>query len=172
MNKIEELKNKIEKLSEEIILTTDELRKELEELKKSEKVNRRWRAEQYESYYYVDSDLFVEEHMERDIEEDDERHKIHNYFKTREEAEKVAEKIKIYIELKDLAEELNDGVEIDWEDARQPKRSFWKNCDNDKLYSETTYTCKLFKQIYCLNEYFLEIAKERIGEERLLKLFE
>ena len=172
MNKIEELKNKIEKLSEEIILTTDKLKKELDECEKSGKVNKRWRAEKYESYYYVDSDLFVEEHTERDIEEDDNRYQIHNYFVTREEAEKVAEKIKIYIELKDLAEELNEGEEIDWENEYQAKYYIYNCNENKTLECNASYCCEEIGQIYCLNKDFLEIAIERIGEERLLKLFE
>lgn len=161
MNKIEELENKIE-----------DLKKELEELKKSEKVNKRWRARENKLYWYLNGDLIP--HWSNDFRDnfDDIKNKIHNYFISLEEAEKVAEKIKIYIELKDLAEELNEGVEIDWDNSRQPKHCFWKNCDSDNLYSETVYSGKHIGQIYCLNSNFLEIAKKRIGEERLLKLFE
>lgn len=171
MNKIEELKNKIEKLSEEIILTTDELRKELEELNESKKISERWRAEECENYFYIGSELIVDCLMEVGDIVDNGHYKIHNYFKNKEEAEKVAEKIKIYVELKDLAEELNAGEEIDWENEYQAKYCIYNCNENKTLECNASYCCEEIGQIYCLNENFLEIAKERIGEERLLKLF-
>lgn len=161
MNKIEELENKIE-----------DLKKELEELKKSKKVNKRWRAEEDYYYYYIDSLLTVYKTKDAYYGCDDYRYKIYNYFKTQEEAEKVAEKIKIYVELKDLAEELNEGVELDWENEYQPKYYIYKDFKNKKLDGNCVYELKDLGQIYCLNSNFLKIAIERIGEERLMKLFE
>ena len=168
MNKIEELENKINEFEKQ----TEELKKELEELKKSEKVNKKWRAEKDEEYYFFSNNLDVCSTTEEFLGIDDAKFEIHNYFKTQEEAEKVAEKIKIYIELKDLAEELNEGVEIDWSNENQAKFSIHKKYQSNKLKQNLNWTYKDLGQIYCLNKDFLEIALERIGEERLLKLFE
>jgi len=86
MNKIKELESKIE-----------DLKKELEELKKAEKVNKRWRAEKEKTYFYIDSVLDVISSRECYWSEDYRRYVANNYYKTQEEAEAVAEKIKIYI---------------------------------------------------------------------------
>jgi len=41
-----------------------------------------------------------------------------------------------------------------------------------EVYLGIASLTKNIGQIYCLNNRFLKIAKERIGEEKLLKLFE
>ena len=172
MNKIEELEKEFENLVNEFEKKLEDLKKRFDECEKSEKVNKRWRAERAENYFYIDGDLLVEEERDFEHDVDNKRYKIHNYFKTQEEAEKVAEKIKIYIELKDLAEELNEGEEIDWENEYQAKYYIYNCNENKTLECNASYCCEEIGQIYCLNKDFLEIAIERIGEERLLKLFE
>ncbi len=74
-------------------------------------------------------------------------------------------------ELKKKAEELNAGEEIDWNNSNQMKYYICYNYYDNKLIFEYSYGIKNLGQIYCLNENFLEIAKEKIGEERLIKLF-
>lgn len=172
MNKIEELEKEFENLVDEFEKKLEDLKKRFDECEKSEKENKRWRAEKDEEYYFFSNNLNVCSTTEEFLGIDDAKFEIHNYFKTQEEAEKVAEKIKIYIELKDLAEALNEGVEIDWNNCRQWKHCIYKDNDTNKIYSESCYSRKYFGTIYCLNSDFLEIAIERIGEERLMKLFE
>ena len=91
-----------------------------------------------------------------------------NCFKTEQEVEKYKENLLTRQALKDLALELNNEVEIDWGDY---------NC---KYYIRYDYTTEELGEnyaysygrldIYCLDRNFLAIAKDRIGEEKLIKL--
>lgn len=107
MENLEEIKKKYEELGQEI--------KRLEELK-----NKRWRGKIDENYYLIYSDGKVRLGIEENHIMDDYRYKTRNYFKTEKEAEEVLERIKIYNELKDLAEELNTE-DINWNDSDQIK---------------------------------------------------
>lgn len=160
MNKIEEL----EKQAKEIL-------EEIEKLKKEEKVESKvWKPEVNEEYYTIEADGEVLENTWLDEEDDEKLYNMGNYFKTREEAEKVVEKAKIYTQLKRLAEEENTEP-IDWENREQEKCYIcYKNNLKylDQFFAESQQD---IGQIYCTNKDFLEIAIERIGEENLLKLF-
>ena len=54
----------------------------------------RWRAERSYTYYTIESTMTVVESAEYGDRYDDSRYKCGNYFRTREEAEEVAKKIK------------------------------------------------------------------------------
>ena len=56
----------------------------------------RWRAEQCDTYYTIDTTLSIIKSTEYEDKYDNGRYKSGNYFKTKEEAEKVLEKIKPY----------------------------------------------------------------------------
>lgn len=73
-------------------------------------------------------------------------------------------------ELQDLADELNKVKPIDWRDRSQTK--YYINLDsvNKELGLSYAYRLKGLN-IYSTDEEFLKKAKERIGEERLIKLF-
>lgn len=73
-------------------------------------------------------------------------------------------------ELQDLADELNKVKPIDWRDRSQAKYSINLDSVNKELGLSYTYRLKGLN-IYSTNEEFLKKAKERIGEERLIKLF-
>lgn len=158
MDSLEELKKKYE-----------ELGKEIERLEK-EKKNKRWRARYDGEYFFVNSECMEDNSTEWRDETDDARHQIGNYFKTREDAQKVANKIKTYVELKQLAEELNGDEKISW-----------LNCFQTKYYINYAYCYDDFRleganafksyEIYCLDKNFLDKALEQIGEERLKELF-
>lgn len=111
MKDLKELRKKYEELGEEI--------KRLENLKKK----KRWRADIGKEYYYINENgvVFYDEENCNYI--DKFRYKTRNYFETVEEAEKYLEKIEIYYELMDLAEELNGEEEIDWKNGDQEKFS-------------------------------------------------
>lgn len=98
MNNLEELKKKYEKLGEEI--------KRLESRK-------RWRAEKYDDYFYVNFFGNINRIKEENDESDNFLYKSRNYFKTREEAEAHLDRLNTYYDLMDLAEELNNGEKID-----------------------------------------------------------
>ena len=164
MNKIEELENKIEQLSKEL----ENLKCELD----IEKMNTRWRARNSEAYYYLYSYGKIIRACDYRSGETTNRYNLGNYFRTKEEAEKTAEKIKIYTQLKDLALRLNKGEEIDWEDEDQAKYCIYYDNHRKKIYTNCNYYSEELGQIYCLDEKFLEEAKQEIGEENLKKLFE
>ena len=158
MENLEELKKKYE-----------ELGKEIERLEK-EKKNKRWRAEYNKDYYFINNVLDIDGSTEDNCLIDDKRHKLMNYFATREEAQKVANKIKTYIELKQLAEELNGDEEIDWKDGTQGKYHIYY-CQKEEFYTERNTINNNFG-VYCLDANFKDKALEQIGEERLKELFE
>lgn len=73
-------------------------------------------------------------------------------------------------ELQDLADELNKVKPINWSDGSQAKFSINFDFTVKELGLSYTYRLKELG-IYSTDKYFLERAKERIGEERLIKLF-
>ena len=166
MENLEEFKKEYRELVDKFNAEADELFKKVKELEKKE--IGRWRAEEREEYWIIEGGNLYN-WMETNGSNDDFRYKTRNYFKTGEEAEKHLEKINTYYELMDLAEELNNGEEIDWENSVQNK--YYIIFVDNGLYLDWWCKKKILGNIYCLNENFLEIAKERIGEERLIKLF-
>ena len=169
MDRIEELKNNLENYYKDMKAKIEEVEKE--ELKKAE-AKKRWRAKESGIYYYIDNDLLVDNDWEGSDTYDNERYKYRNYFQKCEQAEKVAKRIKIYVKLKDLAEELNGNKKIDWCNVAQRKYSISYSFTSKEFEIYDIMTSKDLGQIYCLDENFLKIAKERIGENRLKKLFE
>ena len=168
MNKLKELEKKIEKLSKEL----EDLKCELDKEKlNNPQMNTRWRAEENEKYWCI-IDECVYRSQEANENCDKARYEIGNYFRTEEEAEKAVEKMKIYTQLKDLALRLNMGKELNWENREQRKYVINCNAENKKICDAWLYVQKDFGHLYCLDENFLDIAKQEIGEEKLIKLFE
>ena len=119
MNEIKKLKEKQEELKREI----EELDTQINELEEKEitKSGKRWRGVKDRFYWYIEGDCEVYGEYETDDDYDNARYETGNYFRTKEEAEKTAEKIKIYARLKDLALRLNEGREVDWNSSVQAK---------------------------------------------------
>ena len=156
---------------EELKKKYEELGKEIEKLEK-QKENIRWRADLGENYYIISTSGTIIISREEKDEIDNLRYNTRNYFKTEEEAEMYLANISTYYELMDLANELNNGEEIDWENGNQPKYFFYYDIRNNELIQSAYYSLKFIGVIYCLNINFLNIALKRIGEKRLKKLFE
>ena len=170
MNEIEKLKEKQEKLERDL----EELSTQLNELeeKKITKSGKRWRGVNNRFYWYIESDCEVYGEYETDDDYDNARYETCNYFRTKEEAEKTVEKIKIYTRLKDLALRLNKGEKIDWDNSTSAKWSIGLSNSNNALQCCYAYKGQDVGQIYCLDSNFFDIAKREIGEENLKKLFE
>lgn len=162
VKEIENLKDRINNLTKEV--------EELLALAK-QKENKRWRANSKNKYYFINDYEEIDFIDERNCIDDDYRYKTRNYFKTKQEAQELLEKINTYWELADLAEELNEGKEINWENEGQYKYYIDIDKTIDSLTLNSGVIWKHLGQIYCLNEDFLEVAKARIGKERLIKLF-
>lgn len=161
IEQIDELKQKIEELENEVNSP------EFEGVKKSV----RWQPIFGQRYFYLD-DGGVIRCVEWQYDDEDKFHfNTGNCFKTEQEAEEYKENLLTKQQLKDLALELNNGIEIDWKNDRQPKHYLYIDHDINLLTTEYTVTVQE-NIVYCLNNQFLEIAKERIGEEKLIKLIE
>lgn len=159
MQNLEELKKKYE-----------ELGKEIERLEK-EKENKRWRATNDIRYFILDSWGRIISVTDVLDPSDEFRYKTRNYFKTHEEAQRYLDNLNTYYDLMDLAEELNNGEKVNWNDMIQSKYYIYYNFNTDKLQQTSMSYIKNVGQIYSLNENFLDIALKRIGKERLEKLF-
>lgn len=165
MNK-EELQNKIEDLEKQLAEVKEQVNSiEFEGIKKG----RRWKPEINENYYYLISDGFVSFGPWKNDMTDMFKFDIGNCFKTEQEAEEFKENLLTKQALKDLALELNNGVEIDWDDENQRKYFFNYTNKSDGFIDNLTITLQA-SNIYSLNVDFLDIAKERIGEEKIIKL--
>lgn len=73
-------------------------------------------------------------------------------------------------ELQELADELNEAEPINWENCQQRKYCIIFDFRNNILDCPYNYSFRSLS-IYSTDERFLEKAKERIGEDRLIKLF-
>lgn len=157
MDKLQELEKKYKELGEEI-----------EKLKNQGKV---WKPKENERFYTVagygstDSTKYCSEnYFTRGYVE------MGNCFKTKAEAEAIKEKIQIYTELKRLAEEINTEP-IDWGNVNQIKHYIMYDEGEKRFEQYMAFEVYGAGNIYSTNKDFLEIAKRRIGEDRLLKLF-
>lgn len=162
IEQIEELKQKIE------VIENNVTSPKFEDTKKYA----RKRPKYGESYHVLtDFGKVIETIWYNLIEADFFRFKIGNCFKTEQEAKDYKENTITKRELRDLALELNRGVKIDWKDYNQCKFFLYYSSEDDALLSSYCYAGQItLGQIYCLDFRFLEIAQERIGKERLVRL--
>lgn len=163
MDNLEELKKQISELQSKVA--------KLENESKEEKKGKRWRAEINDTYFYINDAGYVDVSHENNDSFDKYRFKTRNYFKTEKEAEEYKEVMNTYYDLMDLAEELNNGEKIDWNDNQQCKYTIYYDFEDNFLNRNNAYVCKEFGQIYCLDGDFVEKAIEKIGKDKLTKLF-
>lgn len=93
-------------------------------------------------------------------------------FESKEMRDKFEKRQEIYIKLKNLAERLNKGQKIDWNNYNQNKYYLRYDYKEKKILQSFNIFSQKVNTAYCLDYNFLEIAKKEIGEENLLKLFE
>lgn len=160
---LEELKKQISELQSKVA--------KIENESKEEKKGKRWRAEVNDTYIYINDAGYADVSHENNDSFDKYRFKTRNYFKTEEEAEEYKEVMNTYYDLMDLADELNNGKKIDWYDDTQQKFYIYFDFKRNKFVQSYTYVTKDIGQIYCLNENIIGIAIEKIGTDKLIKLF-
>lgn len=165
MNK-QEIENKIEELEKQI----EELKKEVNSIEdKKIKKGVRWQPIFGQHYFYLD-DRGVIRCVEWQYDDDDLfRFNTGNCFQTEQEAVDFKKNILTKQQLKDLALELNNGVEIDWANETQKKYCLVYLHNKNKLDYTPNEVWQELGHIYSLDYKFLEIAKERIGEEKIIK---
>lgn len=160
LEQIDELKQKIEVLEKEVNLP------DFEGIKK----NIREYIKRGQKYYYLDSDGNIQCTEWNGTEADLFRHKSGNIFLTEQEAEDFKENILNKQALKDLALKLNEMESVDWDNCEQWKFYIYFNHSTNQLCTNSHSLGQNLLMTYCLNKDFLDIAKERIGEEKLIKL--
>lgn len=166
MNK-QELQNKIENLEKQLA----ELKEQVNS-SESEGIEKgvRQRPKIGEIYYFLGDNGYIYNTEWEDFKEDLFRFNTDNCFKTEQEAKDYKENLLTKQQLKDLALELNNGVEIDWVNETQKKYCFVYSHNKNKLDYTPNEAWQELGHIYSLDYKFLEIAKDRIGEEKLIKL--
>jgi hypothetical protein len=157
---------------QEILKEIKETKEHLASMEKMLKAceHERWKPKTGEDYYCIDDvnkcrrvNFNLMNAYDRD------RIRVYNCFRTKEEAEQEAEKILIRRQLGDIARRLNKGKELDWDDINQSKYSILFTYWQDTIGLGTALKEKIQGVIYCLDENFLNVAKNEIGEERLEK---
>lgn len=159
MNK-QELQNEINKTKEHLA----NMEKMLAECE-----SERWKPKVSQNYYYVDNVGGIQITTWRDVHFDDAYYSTFNCFQTEEQAEAEAEKILVRRMLEDIARRLNKGEEINWDNREQPKYILLLDTSDGEITFDTTRRFKNQGAIYCLDENFIDVATQEIGEERLKK---
>ena len=126
--------------------------------------NKRWRAKENEKYYCVNTFNQVCSFWETYSEEDTMVYNSHNYFKTKEEAEKYARVLKTEMLLRKYADEHNEDMV--WDGMRRHYFFYFNTARN--TVSIDYYTCsKEAREIYFSSKEIAKAAIEKIGEERI-----
>lgn len=152
----------------------DEINKTKEHLANMEKMlleeceYERWKPQEDERYYFINSWGEIESDTFNEISYcDSRRYKNFNCFRTKEQAESESEKILVRRMLEDIARCLNKGQNIDWNNNNQAKHCIELYCNN--IVTDYYYGYKTQGAVYCLDGDFKAIAVKEIGEERLKK---
>jgi hypothetical protein len=160
MTELEELKQQIEDIKSKIAKL---------EIQPNE-INKKWLPEFLETYFFINDYGEANAANCYGNNKDNWRYSHNNCFKTKEHAEKYLEILETKIKLKDLADKLNDGRKIDWENTRQSKYSIiYCSVDNSLNQNVSSYL-KGVGQIYCLDLNFKDKAIRDIGEQELIDM--
>lgn len=148
----------------------EQMLKQIEELKKTVNPIKNSKTPKIgDTYWFLADNGFILFTVWKNDDIDLFRFNIGNCFKTKQKVKDYKENLLTKQELKDLALEFNNDVEINWEDDNQEKVYLFYNNATNKLETYYAYTSQPC-DTYCLNNQFLSIAKKRIGEEKLIKL--
>lgn len=85
------------------------------------------------------------------------------------EIKEIVEKILVRRQLEDIAQRLNKGHKINWNDDNQIKYCIRFNFPLNTISTYARLHQKLQGTVYCLDKNFKDVAIEEIGEERLKK---
>lgn len=155
---------------EELIRQRDKIQAELDRL--TELINKpvgRWKPEYGEIYFFLTDRGTIEKTYWNNGVYDNHRHNIGNCYSTEDEVRDYNENLLTKQRLKDLAVELNNNVEPNWKNINQLKYYIYLNPKTHELAQSFITTYKDVG-IYCLDDKLLNIAKQRIGEEKIIKL--
>lgn len=162
----------LDKKEDDLILSVEDLLADDWEVIEDKK--QWWEPKKDENYYIICADGSID-YNNYDGDYDDKRFMaIGNCFQTEEQAEFMAEKLKVIHEMEKFAYE-NNEVEIDWNDVNQAKYHLLKvSGDIRKIYIKITSTFMLKENpfnVYFTSEEIARKAIDTIGEERILKYY-
>ena len=128
--------------------------------------NKRWRAERGEKYYRVNTFNEISSLRECCCDNDDWCYYSHNYFKTKEEAEKYARVLETEMLLRKYADEHND--ELTW---CSPNNFVWSICYSHLHHNDISFECwgtsQLARTVYFSSKDIAQSATKEIGKERI-----
>lgn len=130
-----------------------------------------WKPELDEKYYMICGDGSID-YNNYDFDGADRRIMgIGNCFQTEEQAEFMAEKLKVIHELEKFAFE-NNEKEIDWNNSKQGKYYFYFDYADMSIVIDSYYICQDTPfNVYFTSEEIARKAIETIGEERIKKYY-
>ena len=165
-----ELEKELEEYKKESESKIKELEEKIEKMKIDKKTGRVAKGEKFWTIT-DDCDISIYEQIETNFGEDDYLYEIGNYFKTKEEAEKALEKIKIYTRLKRFAETYNTE-EIDFKNTKQKKYSICYDYLFETLGVKSFFATISMQEVFFTSLGLAQQAIKKIGEENIKKLFE
>lgn len=129
--------------------------------------NKKWKPESGDTIYYVSSTGHVyEDTFHNSLNCDNDRLSFNNVFKTKEDAKKMIEKLKIINRLRELSN-INSG-----KDTSKLKYSIGYEIDNKKVYPNISRYTKIIPfEVYFATKEDCENAIKEIGEENLKKYY-
>ena len=124
--------------------------------------NKRWRGNLHEKYYRVNT--FNQVSSLRDVDSDDDTwlYDSHNYFKTREDAEKYARVLKTEMLLRKYADEHNE--DMPWDGICE---HYFLYFNNDAIHIGYFTFSKEARKIYFSSREIAGAAIEKIGKEHI-----
>lgn len=118
-----------------------------------------------ETYHYISLGGIIEYTLNENCGADEHLIKSGSCYRTEEDAVRARDRQYAIRELELLADELNDGVEIDWDNEKQPKNYICYRFG--EIVQVTSQHTKSQCIIYCSSVYFIEQAFKRLGEDKL-----
>ena len=161
---IANLLEKISELEQQIV----ELKAEAEKEEKEKDPNKRWRAEDDCTYWFVGANGKLSWSYEYNRESDDFRYDTHNYFKSEnddDEAQRYAKVLETERQLKRFADEHND--KIDWTNINQKNCSLCYNYIRCEVVIIRSCMIKDARVIYFSSEEIARQVIDEIGEDKI-----
>lgn len=129
--------------------------------------NKRERVKVGDMFFSVDRDNCIDSCFDTRLALLDYCYDTHNYFKTKEEAQKYAEVLEVKRQLMKFADEHNK--KIDWDKLNEPKYYLYLTRPTDGIIISNTYRAKIPEIIYFSSTDIAQKAIDTIGAENIIK---
>lgn len=160
-------RDELEKTIKDLQNALDKAQEKLKNLDSYE----RFIPEEREIYWFIDDEGKIipsrNTHLHHCV--DNSRIDFYNCFRTKEEAEREKEKILVRRMLENIANRLNKDKKIGFGDLIGKKYFICFDYDRNFLRLNHSSWLQAAGAVYCLSDKFLQVAKEEIGEKRLIK---